>query len=336
MQRNTSRRPRRRLVPVWQMAAGHALALGAALLLFALPHHVLPGKGEKVDMKLPQTVNAQPAETPEGAEETVGAQATQAPDPLKPESYSWWEEMFCEQPYWQDNLYVGRNTRVEIRETREETQQYFVADVYVRNVTHLVGVFANDEVGKGIRESISSASARTGSVVMINGDYYGGRSAAICARGGTLYKNSEDADREVCILYADGTMKTCRAGEVDAAAEMARGAYHIWNFGPGLLNEDGTPRTDFAEYEDISGRHPRTVLGYVEPGHYLLVVVDGRMSKIRGLSLTDLAVFMQSLGCRQAFNLDGGQTSQMTVGTTVINQPYKGGRDCSDYIAIID
>ena len=60
------------------------------------------------------------------------------------------------------------------------------------------------------------------------------------------------------------------------------------------------------------------------------------MSKIRGLSLTGLAEFMQSLGCRQAFNMDGGQTSQMVVGTTLINTPYKGGRSCSDYIAVID
>ena len=45
---------------------------------------------------------------------------------------------------------------------------------------------------------------------------------------------------------------------------------------------------------------------------------------------------MQSLGCRQAFNMDGGQTSQMVVGTTLINTPYKGGRNCSDYIAVID
>lgn len=334
-QRNNLRPPRKRLVPVWQMVVAHVLALGVALLLFALPHHVLPQKGQKVDLKIPQA-SVQPSLSPESTQQAADAQATQVPDPLSPESYSWWEEMFAEQPYQQGNLYVGRNTRVEIRETREETQQYFVADVYVRNVTHLVGVFANDEVGKGIRESILSAATRTGSVVMINGDYYGGRSSAICARGGTLYKNSEDSDREVCILYGDGTMKILRADQVDAEAEMARGAYHIWNFGPGLMNEDGTPRTDFAAYEDISGRHPRTVLGYVEPGHYLLVVVDGRMSKIRGLSLTDLAVFMQSLGCSQAFNMDGGQTSQMMVGATLINTPYKGGRDCSDYIAVLD
>ena len=138
------------------------------------------------------------------------------------------------------------------------------------------------------------------------------------------------------MLYCDGTMKTFLAGELDPEAEMAKGAYHIFNFGPGLLNEDGTPRTDFSAYDDISGKHPRTVLGYIEPGHYLLVVIDGRMSKIRGLSLTGLAEFMQSLGCRQAFNMDGGQTSQMVVGTTLINTPYKGGRNCSDYIAVID
>lgn len=339
-QKNAPRPPRRRLMPVWQMVLYHVLALGIALVLFCLPHHVLPSRGEAVDVKRPASTTAQDTAQPGSSlDPQASAQQTQAPqgDPLVPESYSWWDEMFADQPYAEDNLYVGRNTRVEILETRGETEQYFVADVYVRNVTHLMGVFAKDQVGKGIRESIASAAERTGSVVMINGDYYGGRSAVVCARNGELYKNSEDADRELCILYADGTMKVFSEGEADAEEEMARGAYHVWNFGPWLINEDGTARTDFpSSYDDISGRHPRTVLGYIEPGHYLLVVIDGRMTNIRGLSLEGLAAFMQSLGCKQAFNLDGGQTSQMMVGTTLINSPYKGGRDCSDYIAIVD
>lgn len=341
-QRRVPRPPRRRLMPVWQMALYHLLALGVALVLFALPHHVLQGKSKKVDLKKPAQATVQPQSSEltaaPDANATQLAQGTQTPagDPLVAESYNWWSELFTDQPYTEGSLHVGRNTRVEIRETREETQQYFVADVYVRNVTHLVGVFAQDKVGKGVREPILDAASRTGSVVMVNGDYYGGRSAVICARNGELYKTSDSTDREICVLYCDGTMKTFLAGELDPEAEMAKGAYHIFNFGPGLLNEDGTPRTDFSAYDDISGKHPRTVLGYIEPGHYLLVVIDGRMSKIRGLSLTGLAEFMQSLGCRQAFNMDGGQTSQMVVGTTLINTPYKGGRNCSDYIAVID
>ena len=330
-QRRVPRPPRRRLMPVWQMALYHLLALGVALVLFALPHHVLQGKSKKVDLKKPaqatvQPQSSEPTAAPD-ANATQLAQGTQTPagDPLVAESYK---------PYTEGSLHVGRNTRVEIRETREETQQYFVADVYVRNVTHLVGVFAQDKVGKGVREPILDAASRTGSVVMVNGDYYGGRSAVICARNGELYKTSDSTDREICVLYCDGTMKTFLAGELLAREDVT--FPNIFNFGPGLLNEDGTPRTDFSAYDDISGKHPRTVLGYIEPGHYLLVVIDGRMSKIRGLSLTGLAEFMQSLGCRQAFNMDGGQTSQMVVGTTLINTPYKGGRNCSDYIAVID
>ena len=49
-QRRVPRPPRRRLMPVWQMALYHLLALGVALVLFALPHHVLQGKSKKVDL----------------------------------------------------------------------------------------------------------------------------------------------------------------------------------------------------------------------------------------------------------------------------------------------
>ena len=375
---NRRRRPRRRfdikrllgidhgrLMPVGKMIICHILALGIALVIFALPHHVLPGKATKVEVKRPTDSVVQPTAEPTTdtatatdtaattdtatatdtatvtdtatTADTVSAETTASQgDPLVPESYSWWSDKFTDTPYQEGNLYVGRNVRVEVQAVYEETKQYFVADVYVRNITHLVGVFANDAMGKGQREHITSASERTGSIVMINGDYYSNKDYAITARNGVLYRNEAGAEGEVCILYTDGTMKTCKAEEIDAEQEMANGAYHIWNFGPGLVNEDGTARTDFTGYNYIGGNNPRTAIGYIEPGHYLLVVIDGRITNIPGTKLPGLAEFMVSYGCKAAFNLDGGQTSMMTLGSTVINTAYDGGRRCSDYIAVID
>ena len=45
---------------------------------------------------------------------------------------------------------------------------------------------------------------------------------------------------------------------------------------------------------------------------------------------------MEELGCQVAYNLDGGQTSTMTFGDEIANQPYKGGRLTSDIIYISD
>jgi len=34
--------------------------------------------------------------------------------------------------------------------------------------------------------------------------------------------------------------------------------------------------------------------------------------------------------------MDGGRTSQMTFGTQVVNNPVTGGRNCSDYLLLVD
>lgn len=43
---------------------------------------------------------------------------------------------------------------------------------------------------------------------------------------------------------------------------------------------------------------------------------------------------MEDLGCRVAYNLDGGKTAAMTFGDSLANQPAQGGRTTSDIIYI--
>ena len=45
---------------------------------------------------------------------------------------------------------------------------------------------------------------------------------------------------------------------------------------------------------------------------------------------------MYNLGCTKAYNLDGGQTTQMVAGGSFVNNPYKGARECSDILMIVD
>jgi exopolysaccharide biosynthesis protein len=45
---------------------------------------------------------------------------------------------------------------------------------------------------------------------------------------------------------------------------------------------------------------------------------------------------MESLGCRIAYNLDGGETAVMYWNGGVFNSPYKGGREISDIVYLID
>ncbi len=209
----------------------------------------------------------------------------------------------------------------------------YVCDIYVRDITNLSTGFADGKYGKGLRDWVEDIAKENDALVAINGDYYGARSTGVVIRNGTLYRDNY-ADDDVCVLYWDGTLEAYSPDDFDVEWAMERGAYQAWSFGPMLLDGTGTPREHFNT--TVAGHNPRTAIGYFEPGHYCFVVVDGRSSDSAGMTMSELASFMSKLGCMQAYNLDGGQTSIMVWGDKVVSEPYKGGRKTSDIIMITD
>ncbi len=71
----------------------------------------------------------------------------------------------------------------------------------------------------------------------------------------------------------------------------------------------------------VAGRHPRTAVGW-NAAETLLVTVDGRQPGYSiGLSLPDTAELLRSLGVTEAVNLDGGGSTTLAAGATVLNRP---------------
>ena len=75
-----------------------------------------------------------------------------------------------------------------------------------------------------------------------------------------------------------------------------------------------TATSCFTDRGDMRARHPRTAMGITEDRNtFILLVVDGRSSVSAGMYGTELASLMDQLGAWQAFNLDGGGSSQMWI-----------------------
>lgn len=70
---------------------------------------------------------------------------------------------------------------------------------------------------------------------------------------------------------------------------------------------------------------PRTAIGITKNNRLLLVTVDGRQSKSVGVTLSEMAGIMKSLGAVDAMNLDGGSSTQMVVNGRVVNSPTVAG-----------
>ncbi|OGC12827.1 hypothetical protein A2246_03780 [candidate division WOR-1 bacterium RIFOXYA2_FULL_37_7] len=113
---------------------------------------------------------------------------------------------------------------------------------------------------------------------------------------------------------------------------------HLIGGGPRLLKSGRIYISKYQEKfrSDIAkGRAARTAAGITDGGKLLFVTVDGKLRKgekeeksasSAGMSLTELAYFMQSLGAVDALNLDGGGSSTMVVNGKVRNNPVDGNQ----------
>lgn len=86
-------------------------------------------------------------------------------------------------------------------------------------------------------------------------------------------------------------------------------------FGGGaILVSEGQVVSNFSHV--ISGYNPRSAIGIDKNGTTLyLVAVDGRQTSSKGMTMSELAQLMHSLGCYNAVNLDGGGSTNMVAST---------------------
>ena len=213
---------------------------------------------------------------------------------------------------------------------------YTLADIYVGDITQFQTMFAQNTYGVGFSEKLSDMSARKHSLLAVNGDSYSNnrhQNNGTIIRNGIIYRN-KPTDAEMCVLNWDGTMDIYEPGMTDIKKLVKNGAYQSWIFGPSLLDKNGKAKTEFVTWDYIRQSHPRTAIGYYEPGHYCILLVDGRQKASRGMFLEEMAKIFEDLGCKAAYNLDGGHSSFMTVKNQVVNHPYKSEQKISDGIFI--
>ena len=220
---------------------------------------------------------------------------------------------------------------------------YYVATVDLSDATALRSAFANNQFGQSITDTTSSIAEDNDAIFAINGDYYGFRDTGIVIRNGVVYR--DDGAREGLAFYQDGTVKLYDETATTADELVADGVWNTLSFGPALVEngsvidgiDDIEIDTNFGNHS-IQGEQPRTLVGVTSDGTLVFVVVDGRDEGYsRGMTMTEAANLMVSLGCETAYNLDGGGSSTMYFNGSVINEPSNGGeRGTSDILYIED
>lgn len=192
------------------------------------------------------------------------------------------------------------------------------------------------------RQHVQPARIATENQVVfgMNTDYYTyrtgrGLSVGIIIRGGeVLYDDAPKTQRDkfpnldTLAMFSNGEWDVFDFNAYLAQDYLSMGAVDVFSFGPWLFRGETVNSYVSDAYRGVY-REPRCAVGMFENGHYVAVVVEGRMGKeSAGVSLPELYELMRATGCTLAINLDGGQTAAFTFMGERITRvgTYSGGR----------
>ena len=238
-----------------------------------------------------------------------------------------------------DTSYTDDNISITIKTYEVDNTTVYVADVQLSSIDYLKTALADNTYGRNITETTSDIADSVNAILAINGDFYGAQNSGYVLRNGTLYRSSSDGDQDDLVINSDGSFSIINESETTAEELESEGALQVLSFGPALIENGEIAVDENDEVGKAMASNPRTAIAEISPLHYLFVVADGRTSESEGLSLYQLAAFLETQGVETAYNLDGGGSSTMVFNGTVINNPTTNGntiqeRSVSDIVYI--
>ena len=202
-----------------------------------------------------------------------------------------------------------RRERIELTEGREQGQPitYFVAHVYTRDFDSFYPTFATNRKNGMARCWPQDMALRYKSVLWFTGDNLiqaEANAKGALIRDGRVFSKAKASN---CMAYYADTMtfKVIDRKTMDALTIWESGAQDVFSFprGSDLIMEGQIS----SGATNTTQRNPRCAVGMVTPGHFVVVVADGRQPGYSvGFRLLELAELLQKEGCVEAFYLDGG------------------------------
>ncbi len=322
------------------------LLTALVLCVFAMFHHVILRLQQRETGAIGQTSVRQAVSVSHESERTIPikpAASTMGADLTAEENTTddsadfsqRFNDKFSEEIISDENGYRSPNVSISLT-AYEHTDKYpdlsyYVADVYIKDIRSLSVVSpSHGTYAPGIK-----IFTENNAIIAMNGDSFIPTHEGLCVRDGNVVK-SDWSRWDICVLGSDGTMHVYGPSEYTPEEILSGDPYQVWTFGPSLLDKEGGPLDTFNTSKALLGVHPRTAIGYYEPGHYCFVVVDGRQKGHSvGASMSTLAEIMSGLGCSVAYNLDGGASSMMVYNGENVNTP-SAYREISDMIIITE
>ena len=198
----------------------------------------------------------------------------------------------------------------------EDYSTYYAADIRIRSLSYFKTALAHDDAKLNVTEKTSVMANRHKAIIAVDGDTYGSQKSGYVIRNGQIIRNTKNLNRkkpEDLAVYADGTFEVFSERDYTLEDIAAKGAWQVFSFGPGLMNE-GQKIVKKGEEVGTAAQqnmNQRCAIGMIAPLHYVFVVSDGRIRESPGLSLYQIGKIMEARHCWCAYNLDGGGSATM-------------------------
>lgn len=226
---------------------------------------------------------------------------------------------------------------VDIQKHYQYHTNYWIAKVKISHPEQLRSALSYGTYG-GTRETTSSAVARNNGIIGINGSAFSYESGkpgfdAVMIKDGKIYNKALGTSYSVMAVTYDGVMYTPDQG-LSARDLVRQGVKDTYNFGPPII-KNGITQPIIDPFQDtVSFKDPRSAVGMVRPGEYVLLVADGRgAGGSQGLNYYEMAKIFESYHCIYAYNMDGGGSATLAYRGRVLNRPSDGSeRPCGDFL----
>lgn len=123
-------------------------------------------------------------------------------------------------------------------------------------------------------------------------------------------------------VKADGTIKSYKNSTSTVQTLLNDGVVNSFGFSiPIIQNGVEVSEIIYNDYTAYNQRHPRQVIGQKADKTLIILTSEGRRDNEAGFTLPECAKILLQLGCVEAYNLDGGGSTQTVYNGVLVNTP---------------
>ncbi len=236
-----------------------------------------------------------------------------------------------------ETTYRDESIIVELAQERMYDSDIYIAYIKVATPSQLRTAIAGNKLSSERTNHTTAIAANYNAVVALNGDFYSMVATGYITRMGE--KDRQKPSKTMDLLWIDelGDFHLIPAGqdgqkqalkEFEADHQMING----FAFGPALVIDGEKQEMRDNIWEHGFYDEPRAGIGQIDTLTYALVVANGREKNSAGVTIEEFADIMYQLGCKQAYNLDGGNSATLVFNGKIINEKSAEERKVQDII----